>query len=144
MPAYGCMYIFSVVNLFIRISPAFPTPQPGLQPAGPHNSFFLPPKLCWYHLSTSSSLFIHIFLSRSAPILQMLQSQKLLLICFLFLTVSDLPPTALDLPLRSSRLPFLPCTAIPALPMPLLLARKPAHLKDQELCIGQRRFTCIS
>lgn len=139
------MHVLSVFDLFIRASPAFPVPQPGLQPAGPTapTSYLLIVAIPSLHQLIP---FHPHFLGRSPPILQMLskRSQKLLLICFLFLTASDLPPTALHLPLRSGRLHFLPCTVIPALPMPLLLAIKPAHLKEQALCVEQSGFTCSS
>ena len=48
------MYVSNLFDMFIRIASAHPTPQPGLQPAYPHDSPFLPLSLCQYHLFSRS------------------------------------------------------------------------------------------
>lgn len=53
VPSYICMYLIYSTCLLESLLPT-PTPQPGLQPAYPHDSPFLPLSLCQYHLFSSS------------------------------------------------------------------------------------------
>ena len=53
VPSCACIYLIYLTCLLGSLLPA-PIPQPGLQPAYPHDAPFLPLSLCQYYLSSSS------------------------------------------------------------------------------------------
>ena len=118
-------------------------PHPGLQTAGPHNSHFLPPKLCQYHLSPCSPFSPTFLGQKSTSSSNALISNTPLKH---LLTVSGCkwpPPRSTSLPSQEwhpslSALCSHPCPA--SAPFTVLLARKPAALKHRELCLGRERL----